>query len=239
MSAKKHRFRSARTLGLVVVSLLAVNVVLAAAMVLLRISEIGLLQRIGRGGLVSADEAARSDQRVAIVTGIQLALLILTGIVWLVWQHRAQANLHASRVRELQYTPGWAVGWWFVPFANLVKPFQTVRELWKGSSGDEDWRQGKTWALIGWWWGWWVGGTVLDRVAASVLNREQTTLEGSISGSRLLLATEVVTIVAGILALVLVRSVIARQEGLQARRVEDEVPPPRPDVPDPDATPGP
>lgn len=51
-------------------------------------------------------------------------------IVWLVWQHRGHANLRARGVPGLRFTPGWAVGWWFVPFADLVMPYLTVRELW-------------------------------------------------------------------------------------------------------------
>jgi heme/copper-type cytochrome/quinol oxidase subunit 2 len=144
--------RSARKLGMGLVALLGLNVLLAALMVVFRLFEIGLLQRIGRGELASPEEAARSDQRVATVTTAALIVLVVTGIVWLVWQHRSQANLHAARVRELEYTPGWAVGWWLILFANLVKPFQTMRELWKASGGEQHWRHVETWPLIGWWW---------------------------------------------------------------------------------------
>ncbi len=149
MSAKERRFRSSRKLGISLVVLLGLNVVLAAVMVVLRLFEIGLLQRIGRGEFLF-DEAVLSDQRVKTVTIVGLAFVLVTGMVWLVWQHRSQANLHAVPVRELEYTPGWAVGWWLIPFANLVKPFQTVRELWKASGGDQHGRQVKTWPLIGW-----------------------------------------------------------------------------------------
>jgi hypothetical protein len=232
VTTKKYRFRPARTLGMALVTLLALTIVLAAVSAAMRISEIDLLQRIGRGELVSAEEANRSDDRVAAVTIAGLIVLVITGIVWLVWQHRSQANLHAARLRELEYTPGWSVGWWLIPFANLVKPFQTMRELWKASGGDDSWWRNPTWSLIGWWWAVWIAGTVLDRVAAISLNRGEATVDGLISGSRLFLASEVVTIVAGILAILIVRSVIGRQEGLQIAPVGDEVPPPRPDVPD-------
>lgn len=231
MSAKVRRPRSAGKLGTGLVVLLGLNVVMAAVMVVLRLSEIGLLQRIGRGELVSAGEAGRSDQRVETITIIGLVVLLVTGILWLVWQHRSQADLHAARVRELEYTPGWAVGWWLIPFANFVKPFQTVRELWKASAADQRWRQVRTWPLIGWWWAGWIGGAILDRVAAYSLNEDQPTLDGLVASSRLFLASEVVTIVTGIFALVIVRSVIERQDGLLARRIEEEVAPPRPDVP--------
>jgi len=32
--------------------------------------------------------------------------------------------------RESRFTPGWAVGYWFVPFVNLVRPYQIVADLW-------------------------------------------------------------------------------------------------------------
>ncbi len=230
MSVKKHRFRSARRLGMVLVSLLVLDVVLAAVTVVFRISEIGLLQRVGGGELVSVEEANRSDERVAAVTIAGLVLLVITGIAWLVWQHRSQANLHAARLRELEYTPGWSVGWWLIPFASLVKPFQTVRELWKASSGDDSWWQNKTWSLIGWWWALWIVMLVLERVATAVFNGAAT-LDTLISSSRLFLAYEVVVIIAAVLAIAIVRAVIERQEGLRGRQVEEGAPPPRPDTP--------
>jgi hypothetical protein len=231
MTAKARRVRSARKLGTALLVLLGLNVALAAVMIVLRLSEIGLLQRIGRGVFVSAEEAARSDQRVAVFTIAGVVVLVVSGILWLVWQHRSQANLHAARLRGLEYTPGWSVGWWLIPFANFVKPFHTVRELWKASGGDERWRYLGTWPVIGWWWAAWIGGTILDRVAAYSLDDDQPTVDGLIAGSRLFLAAEVITIVTGVLASAIVRSVMQRQEGLEARAADAAAPPPRPDVP--------
>ena len=59
-------------------------------------------------------------------------------IAWCVWQHRAHANLWAFARSGLRFTPGWAVGWWFVPIASLWKPFEAVRELWKASDPGSD-----------------------------------------------------------------------------------------------------
>ena len=62
-------------------------------------------------------------------------LAVVTGIVWLVWQHRSQSNLRRQGC-GLAFTPGWAVGWWLIPMANLWKPFQATRELHKASAGE-------------------------------------------------------------------------------------------------------
>jgi hypothetical protein len=73
-------------------------------------------------------------------------------------------------VERLRFTPGWAVGWWFVPFANLVKPFQTVRELWKASDpGAPDWWGSETLPVIGWWWGGYVVFNILDGIAGAYI----------------------------------------------------------------------
>jgi hypothetical protein len=230
MSAKARRFRSIGKLGPALVGLLALNILLAAVMVVFRFSEVGLLQRLARGELVSADDAARSDNRVAAFAITSFVVLTITGIVWLVWQHRSQANLHVARLRELEYTPGWSVGWWLIPFANLVKPFQTVRELWKASSGDESWWQNTTWSLIGWWWALWIATLVLERVASAVFTGAST-LDSLISSSRLYLAYEVVVIIATILAIAIVRAVNQRQAGLAQVVADRTSVPTRPDVP--------
>lgn len=83
--------------------------------------------------------------------GLAASLVGLTiVVVWLIWQHHATANLWARGFPGLSTTPGWAVGWWFVPFANLVLPFLSMRELDRRSTGDG--REGRSGAELGWWW---------------------------------------------------------------------------------------
>lgn len=43
--------------------------------------------------------------------------------------YRANANLRALGVEELEYTPGWCAGWWFVPIMNLFKPYGATKNL--------------------------------------------------------------------------------------------------------------
>jgi hypothetical protein len=64
------------------------------------------------------------------VTSLVSLVSFGAAIVWLVWQHRGHTNLRARGVPGLRFTPGWAVGWWFVPLAALVMPYLTMRELW-------------------------------------------------------------------------------------------------------------
>ena len=75
------------------------------------------------------------DQIAPAPLGPVVSLLTLgTGILWLIWQHKAQRDLYARGVPGLRYTPGWAVGWWFVPLASFVLPYLCMRELF-GNAG--------------------------------------------------------------------------------------------------------
>ncbi len=74
------------------------------------------------GGLLLATAA------VGIGGGLMLANMGL----WLLWQAQAartawQWNNDAT---PMEHGPVTALIWWFVPVANLVKPFRVVREIW-------------------------------------------------------------------------------------------------------------
>ena len=62
-------------------------------------------------------------------------------------------------------SPGWAVGWYFVPFANLVKPYQGMKEAWMASHFRDNWHGEPTPALLVWWWGLWLVTNILANIS--------------------------------------------------------------------------
>lgn len=64
----------------------------------------------------------------------QLVLRLIASVAWSVWSYRIAVNLRAAEFSGLTTSPGWVVGWWFVPFANLFKPFLVHRELFQAST---------------------------------------------------------------------------------------------------------
>ncbi len=62
--------------------------------------------------------------------------------MFLMWLFRTYKNLEPLGSENIRFTPGWSVGWWFIPFANLVMPFKAVRGVWSESDpatvGDEE-----------------------------------------------------------------------------------------------------
>jgi len=92
-------------------------------------------------GVIRGDEDS-NDPVVLLVALLELGLglgtivvYIATIVLFLMWLYRSYENLVAFGVakRDLQYSSGWAVGSFFVPFASLVVPYRAVKELWRKS----------------------------------------------------------------------------------------------------------
>lgn len=94
---------------------------------------------------------------------VSFLLLIACVIAVARWIYRASQNAHTLG-REMTITPGWAVGWYFVPFANLVKPFHAMREIWTASHETDGSYEERVPILI-LWWGLWITTNILSNVA--------------------------------------------------------------------------
>lgn len=135
--------------------LLATQAVLTAIELLALANRYAVLHRYELGGSVAPSTIHAADTAVDVTTNVIAAILVVTIVIWCMWQHRAHSNAGELSGGGLHFSPGWAVGWWFVPIADLWMPFRTVRELWKGSHGPA-WQGIRTWGLIGWWWALWL-----------------------------------------------------------------------------------
>jgi hypothetical protein len=144
---------------------------------------------------------------VLFVALAQLGSLLLSIIFFGIWIHCAASNLRGLGRQALQYTPGWAIGWFFVPFANLVKVPQVMLEVWRASTPTAPsfgWQSSPATPLIPLWWGMWIFANVLARISTSVKN---PTTSGEIGAMGALVAG-----VAGALIIVLMRSISSRQD---------------------------
>jgi hypothetical protein len=88
-------------------------------------------------------------------TWFSVAFGALTAAAFLTWLHRARANLPALGIADARWSPGWAVGWWFGPGMNLIRPYQVIAEVWRASDPEAPaagWRARPVSAVLGWWW---------------------------------------------------------------------------------------
>ena len=59
-------------------------------------------------------------------------------VLWLVWLHRAYTNLVFVGSKRVRFSPTWAVAYWFVPFVNVVRAYQVMKDLWLRSDSRND-----------------------------------------------------------------------------------------------------
>ncbi len=149
---------------------------------------------------VAAGDVDRLSSFDSLDQGLVIAVLAayaVTGTCWVFWQYQLARSVPE---RDLRRGPGMHAGSWFIPFANLVLPFQNVRDLWVRLLPD------RATTILGWWWGTWIGSAVLGRVTAGQDAADVHQLKGAVSAG---LLGDAVTLVAAALALVVVRTLTA------------------------------
>jgi len=150
-------------------------------------------------GFDSNETIFPSDIAVAVVGVVQTVLLIIIGIVFLLWIYRINKNLHTLSDQQMRFSPGWSVGWYFIPIANLFKPYQVMKEIWYVSQKNKT----TTHSLVSWWWFLWIVSAIVGRLAAKLSMRAETTEDYAISALTYV-ASDGIDIILNIVALILV-----------------------------------
>lgn len=182
--------------------LLIVSMLVAVGSVASTWLEIDLLER-AKQGLMTMEEAEANDERQQLVALGAFAVFVLTAVIFAMFLHRANKNARALSGQPLSDSPGWTVGWFFVPFANLYKPYQSVREIWERSKGAAP-------LPFTLWWVAYIGGGVLSWI--SLRMRDPNSIESMISSDGLAIVQELVGIASAGLALWMVRSLHQGQQ---------------------------
>lgn len=118
------------------------------------------------------------DVVTALLGLVQIVIFIILGITFLRWIHRTNKNLGAVSGQPMRFTPGWSVGWYFIPIANLFKPYQAMKEIWEVSHK----YQSGTSSTLGLWWALWLITTFIDEfVFKSIMGAESATEYGTSS----------------------------------------------------------
>lgn len=133
---------------------------------------------IATAGLVSAYDEFRTGSASAVarladaeeVSDSLLSLFAVAAFVALVlaiiWWYQAMQAIGRVAVAGRSWTPGWAIGGWFIPIANLIIPKLVLDEIDRVSAaaeeGSTEWKQRRTLPLAHIWWVVFViGGVVL------------------------------------------------------------------------------
>ena len=139
---------------------MAARVALYCWIMIVAIELIADLDFLAGGGV---DVWFASGAVVALAALIVIGAMLLTAIVVSVWIYRAMAVAHLTHP-DLTISPGWAVGWYFVPVASLWKPYEAMVEIVESSGARRPGRWAFVRDLIGWWWAAWIGRAILGTI---------------------------------------------------------------------------
>ena len=205
-------FRNFSTSTTWVVRLLWVGIAVDVIAVLSGLSEIWLLSDIEAGTYDYDITAAANwnDSRQSAIGIAQLALYLAQAIVILGWIRQANKNARALGARDMEFTPGWAIGWYFIPIANLWKPYQAMSEIWRASSGSPDWKSAETSGTLQGWWAAWLVANALGRVSFR-LSMKAEALPELKNASIATAVADVASIVLSLLFLEVVKEIYRRQ----------------------------
>ena len=204
-------YRSTRRLAQLVMVGLAVAAVTRAVAVAAALADYRFVDNLLDTPVV-LDRWVLSERlgRSATIGWLALGSQVATAVLFVVWIHRTYANLTSLGARGQRFGTGWAVGAWFVPFLNLVRPKQIVDDTWRASDPDgsvgEQWTTRAVPGFVHLWWGLFVAAGVLTWTSA-----DSTDATDAHADLRLLALSHVVAVAAAVLAIVVVARLSDRQ----------------------------
>ncbi|UQA34093.1 DUF4328 domain-containing protein [Streptomyces sp. HNA39] len=175
-SAQRAVFRSPESLAIALSWLYGVYIAFKCVAVVMHLGFAGEI-----GDWKKADFALWTDVEALVGKADTLILVdsllaVAAGVTTLVWFWRVRINADAFAPREHRYSPGMAIGSWFIPVAGWIIPGKITFDIWyaslqerhRGRPDEWGWQTTRRWPgrrLLGLWWGW----VIVFSVSASVV----------------------------------------------------------------------
>jgi predicted Zn finger-like uncharacterized protein len=143
------------------------------------------------------------SEAVGVMAGvIQTVAFIIVGITFLRWIYRTNTNLGKLSGQPMRFSPGWSVGWYFIPVACWFKPYQAMKEIWERSHKN----QSDTGSILGLWWAFWLISTFLSDFAGDAIMEADSVREYT-SSAMAYIVSDGFDVVLNIVALMLVSGI--------------------------------
>ena len=181
------------------------------------VSELLELQRLNEMQAIGSPAEAEVSDFQGITAILQFVNLVILIVLFCIWIYRANHNARQLGATDMQFSPGWAVGWYFIPIAHFWKPYQAMREIWQASADPAHWQQQPRRTILPLWWTFFLLSNFIGNASFRLSLRAQTVSDLILAGT-LAAANDVVDIAADMAALVLVTQIFRMQ---MARRAAD------------------
>lgn len=124
------------------------------------------MDRITSGvGDVDLTDVDRADSAIAGTSVFYLLALLATATVFIIWFHRVRQNAEVFAPDTQRRSAGWAIGGWFIPFANLWIPRGIALDVLRAGEPNPYSGTVRHQSLLNSWWGMWIASNLFDRLA--------------------------------------------------------------------------
>jgi Domain of unknown function (DUF4328) len=221
-------YEALRTRAYLAIGFLAANIVTHLIAAASKVMQIDLLYKVTEGLTdVTRAQLLANDTRQAVVQLIVLVNFIAAAVVFLVWVYGAYKNLRPLGAHP-ETSPGWAVGYFFIPIANLFRPFQIFQEMWRESDPETVAADGlrpmhafiedsSKSLLVIVWWGLWLLSNIVAWIALAFQSNAKI-LNDYINATWVSMASDLATIMAAIACILVIKKISDRQDE-RARRL--------------------
>lgn len=232
MSQTFPPYVSGRTRAMITIALLALGAMVNLLSIIVTLLFINDL--IETGAPNSVYEMGEKLPELLYILLILLHALIFaaTGVAFLMWIHRAYRNLPALGAMGMDTTPGWAVGYFFIPIVNFFMPYRTVKEIWHKSAPVNEGvgefgssASANAPAIIGCWWLLWIACNIVTQVHSRMFDGAET-IGALVNASRIGFVSDVIWLAASVLAIFIIKKIDDMQETTFKLSGQQQPPPP-------------
>ena len=227
-----HQYRNTSILMRFLIGFFVGLIALYAMTIAISAWDIGIYQRELAGVEVPDNELAINYFLDGLVFLVFLGVYITVVVLFCVFINVTRKNARALGSEGMRFSPGWTVGYFFIPIINLFRPYQAVTEIVKASDPDVavdsqyGWRESSS-AITGWWWATWLTAGVTRNFANRFYAFRVDTLEKAIKAEVASIGAQSLYIIAAILAICVVYTIHTRQTRKAANRAQALSIPPR------------
>jgi hypothetical protein len=175
-----------------------------------------LLRLLREGTPADLDLASATELAHLGLALLALPLWLGSTVLFFTWVYRAKANTAALGAAHLHFTPGWAVGWYFIPIANFWKPYLAMKELWQASHAPGAWHETAIGGLLPRWWTLWLL-SLLSSPVVIYTSFQTGTVATEITNSLAGVASTLVDLGLSLAAIALTRRIWQAQERARAQ----------------------
>ncbi|QGX61804.1 DUF4328 domain-containing protein [Alteromonas mediterranea] len=223
MSDNKKEFKDPTNLMAWIKYFLCFQVVLSFVAIGSNLMEYQLLTDFQNGVYFSQEmavaDAEANDMRQAVIAFSYLGVFIVSGILILKWIYQANQNARQLGAKDMAFSPGWSIGFYFIPIVSLWKPYQAMKEIWQASQNPSNWPAEKVSSILGIWWFFWIANSIAGQ-AAFRLSRRAEEISEIMNVNLVSQASEVISIPLALVTWLLIKNVSNVQRVMRERSDE-------------------